>query len=156
MDTLPATSITWDPRLPLDIALNESSVTGRHLYTDEALIARYDLTQADYDLIRQLPAFRAQVREAIQELQANGLTVKRKSSALFEYYLDTSVPLMMQSDYTDAKTKLEIIKFLGQVAGKDGKADAEQVSSAPALPTLNIILQTAPGTPQIERVVSEQ
>ena len=154
MDTLPATSLTWDARLPLDIALNESSVTGRHLYTSEELIARYNLTSREFVNLQKLPAFRQQVREAIQELQENGLTVKRKASALFEFYIDMSVPALMESNYTDAKTKLDIIKFLGQVAGKDGKEAAGEATTSVQMPSLNIILQTAPAP--VQRVVSEQ
>lgn len=143
MPDITATTISWDARLPLDIALNLSSVTQRQLYSDEDLIERYGLSKEQLDAIQQLPAFRKDVLDARHELAANGLTIKRKATALFEYYLDTSVPEMMGGTYTDPKTKLEIIKFLGQVAGKDGKAElaAEQVAQ---IPTLNITLQTAP------------
>ena len=77
---------------------------------------------------------------------------------MFEYYIDDTVPLLMKSDYCDPKTKLEIIKFLGQVAGKDGKTGEDAPSTAPvAMPTLNIILQQ-PAAPakSIDHVVSEQ
>ena len=153
-----APNLKWDARLPLDIAINESSVTKRPVYTTEQLLNTYGIDQAYFDVIRSLPAFRAQVREAIQEIQNNGLTVKRKATALFEFYIDETVPLLMNSSYCDAKTKLDIIKFLGQVAQKDGKTgDDAPVAATVAAPTLNIILQQH-GIPSntVERVISEQ
>lgn len=150
-------TLTWHPQLPLDIAMNESSVTGRKVHEDAELLNAYGMTQESFDIIRTLPAFRAQVRAAILELKNNGLTVRRKAGALFEFYIDTTIPSLMNSDYCEAKVKLDIIKFLGQVAGKDGKA-VEDGASAPivASPTLNIILQTAQPVASLERVVAEQ
>lgn len=159
MDTNLLPSLTWHPQLPLDIAINESSVTGRKVHEDDELLRAYGLSQADYDIIRALPAFRQQVRDAIVELKTNGVTVRRKAGMLFEFYIDTTVPALMTSDYCDAKVKLDIIKFLGQVAGKDGKAEQEAagaVAATVAAPTLNIILQTAPVAARIENVISEQ
>lgn len=157
MTTDIAPILKWDPRLPLDIAMNESSVTGRHIYTDAQLLNTYGMEQGHYDTIRALPAFREQVRNAILELKTNGLTVKRKATALFEFYIDTTVATLMESDYCDAKTKLDIIKFLGQVAGKDGKTgDDAPGTPIVAAPTLNIILQTAPAQIPPGLVVSEQ
>lgn len=143
LKTYPAIQTSWSPALVVDIAINEAS-SGAPLYTNEDLCEMYNLSIEEFEELRTLSAFKKDVRDALIEVRANGLTPKKKMAILYEYILDNQIPQWLADDEFPATEKVKIFVHLGKGSGLVVDKPEEK-STASQVPTLNIILtQEAP------------
>lgn len=151
----PALVNSWPVGLAAECAINSMAV-GAAIMDDDDLCKQFDLDQAQLESIRANPAFRAEVRENVSQLKDKFATIRRKAKIGFEYYLDTMVPELLNSD-ASADVKLKTIQYLGKVAGLDTAdkiaetelAKANNQQSVSNTPQIQIVLTTAaPSQPQ--------
>lgn len=157
--TLPV-SLTWDPRLPLDLAINQSPGATDPMYSDSDILARYGLNQDELNALRSSETFQEAVRLAVLDFDENGANLARKARAMFEFYMDNAVPEIMSNGRVDPKVKKDLLEFLAKVAKVDTKSAPEGSTALPGgaiAPSLNITLQVSqpPSAPE-PRIISEQ
>lgn len=139
--TFPSAQTSWSPALVIDIAINETSLNGPLMSTED-LCERYGLSEDEFAELKQLSAFKKDVREAIVEVKQNGLTPKKKMAIMYEYVMDTLMPEWLTNPDFPATEKVKIFVHLGKGSGlvvdKPVEDKKDQVNLQ--MPTLNIIL----------------
>jgi hypothetical protein len=103
-----APSLGWDPRLPLDIALD--------IEEPDALCVRYGITLDVLNDYMCRPAFHLQVAQFKKELQETGEGFKAKARVQAEQLMDTSFA-MAQNPETPASVRADLIKATVEWAG---------------------------------------
>ena len=134
------------------MAHHDSSV-GTPLYNLEEICDHFDITLDQLETFRQLPAFRAEVRAAILELQDTNSTIRRKVRKQTELYFDTLVPKWLIDESFNNAEKVKLLTLMTKVAkliddpAEKAKVEAEVAAKSPqqSAPTLNLYLTTAPG-----------
>ncbi len=101
-------TLGWDPRLPLDVALD---IDG-----PEELSLRYGLTIEQLNEHLCTPAFHVQVAHFRKELQENGEAFRAKARVQAEMLMETSF-LMAQNEQTPASVRADLIKSTVEWAG---------------------------------------
>jgi hypothetical protein len=71
--------IPWPVKLPIDLALGGEPT--------EDTLARFEISQSDYDRWVAMPAFRKALSDASKEIRENGVTFKRLCGRIAEDYL---------------------------------------------------------------------
>jgi len=108
MSTLTAPTLGWDPRLPLDVALD--------IEDPEVLCTRYGLSYEQFNDIRCTPSFHLQVAQFKKELQETGEGFRAKARVQAEILMETSF-LMAQNKETPASVRADLIKSTVEWAG---------------------------------------
>ena len=143
--SFPAAQTQWSPALVVDIAINETSLTGP-VYSIEDLCSLYHLTEEEFLQLKNIPAFKKEVRDAIIEVKQNGLTPKKKMAIMYEYILSQQVPIWLTDADFPATGKVKLFVHLGKGSGLvvDKPPELNNTINL-GMPTLNIILtQEAP------------
>ena len=130
-------SLGWPPSLPLELALAQQSV--------REICTAYGIDKFEYARLRNDPAFRRAVTQAIDTLQEDGASFKLKARAQSEELLKTSWALIHKPlDQVSASVKAQLIMFTVRCAGLDAsveqKARAQATAQAAALTALTINL----------------
>ena len=106
---------TWEPRLPLEIALGIDDPVD--------VAVRYNLSTEDLNALLCTPAFQAQVANYRKDLHENGEVFRAKARVQAELLLDKSF-LMINDPNTPANVKADLIKSTVEWSGlkPSGKA----------------------------------
>jgi hypothetical protein len=143
----------WPSSLPLEIAHYESA-QGIPLYTLDEIANHFGVTPEHLERYRELPAFRAEVRACIQELQDTNSLIRRKVRKQAEYYFDHLVPKWLSDEDWPPSEKVKILTLLAKTAkviddpADKARAEAEAAAKNPqtqSTPTLTLILQSPQG-----------
>lgn len=148
----PALTNSWPVGLAAECAINSMAV-GQAIMDDDDLCKQFNLSLEQLDCIRANPAFRAEVRENLNQIKDKFATIRRKAKIGFEFYIDNLVPQLLDHPGTSADVKLKIVQYLGKVSGLDAAdkvAEAELAktqNSVSSVPSINITLTQAPTQP---------
>jgi hypothetical protein len=109
----------WDPRLVVDLALAIDPL--------EEILQRFTLTEAHYERLLTIPAFRRDLALTMRELRENGVTFSKKAAVQAEAYL-LDLDEMVQDRSIAASTRLDAIKSVvawGKLDPKNDKATGD-------------------------------
>lgn len=110
----------WDPRLILDLAIAVEDT--------EAILARYDLSEYDYNNLLKTTSFRRDLAMTMREVRENGLSFRHKARVQAESYLEV-LDSLVYSDSTPSGVRLDGIKQAvawGDLVPKETKGDGGQ------------------------------
>ena len=110
----------WDPRLVLDLAIAVDDLS--------VILARYDLSEAEFNLLSDTPVFRRELALAMRDARENGVGFQVKAKIQAESYLSVLDSLVYDSN-TPASVRLECIRSAvqwGALLPKEAKADSTQ------------------------------
>ena len=110
----------WDPRLVLDLAIAVDDLS--------VILARYDLTEAEFNLLSDTPVFRRELALAMRDARENGVGFQVKAKIQAESYLSVLDALVYDNN-TPASVRLECIRSAvqwGALLPKEAKADSTQ------------------------------
>jgi hypothetical protein len=106
----PAAMAPYPVGLSLDIALESAPLLN--------ILDSYGLTQDDYKVITQNPAFQRELADHRESLKIEGWSFRKKAQAQAEVYLDLIFG-MVNSPQTPANIKADLIKSTVKWAGND-------------------------------------
>lgn len=98
----------WDPRLPLDVALN--------IYSPDEIASRYGLELEQFNDFLCTPAFHMQVAQFKKELEETGEGFRAKARVQAEILMETSFVMAQNAD-TPASVRADLIKSTVEWAG---------------------------------------
>lgn len=110
-----ANEITFDPRLPFELALGVSNV--------RATFLKYGYDDAQARVLLADPVFGAKVREYKAEITEKGLSFKLKAKLQAEDFLTVSYMLVNNSE-TPAPVRADLIKWTAKMAGLEPAPNA--------------------------------
>jgi hypothetical protein len=113
-EVIPSTNI-WDPRLILDLAIGVDGL--------EEILPRYDLTEEEFTILSDIPAFRRELAMAMRDAREYGLPFTKKAKVQAESYLEV-LDHLVYSDLTPANVRLEAIRSTVRWAGLEPKETA--------------------------------
>ena len=126
----PATIPSWPPTLPIEVALQSSSI--------KAICEGYGLTRGDWDRLRADANFVKDVQTAAEELKKDGMTFKFKARLQSEELLKTAWRMIHdEKGVVPATVRADLIKFTIRVAGLDASKEQGQ-NAGPGGTALNI------------------
>lgn len=112
----PATIPSWPPTLPIEVALQTSSI--------RTICESYGLTKADWDRLRADDNFVRDVATAAEELRKDGMTFKMKARLQSEELLKTAWRMIHdQKGLVPATVRADLIKFIIKAAGLDASKE---------------------------------
>lgn len=156
LPAIDADNLPFDQMLAYAIAENRVANPEYLPWTEEELCEQFDIT---IDILRQLKQskkFAKAVTIAVADLKRNSGAIEAKARQLYEHYQDTLIPAMMEDDKINPAEKVKLLTLLAKTAKVFQENNISSGSpSAPAMPTLNIILTQAPAPapqPQIKDV----
>jgi hypothetical protein len=114
----------WDPRLILDLAIGIDEIT--------TILPRYDLTEAEFNLLSETPVFRRELAMAMREARENGLPFANKAKFQAESYLEVLDELVYSAE-TPASVRLEAIRSTVKWARLEQPTGAEAQGNAPQI-----------------------
>jgi hypothetical protein len=112
--------IPWPVKLPIDLALGGEPT--------EDTLARFEVTQSDYDRWLAMPAFRKALSDASKEIRENGVTFKRLCGRIAEDYLG-ELDTALHDPKVGLALKLSAFNTITKLAGldpKDEKTDSSK------------------------------
>lgn len=112
----PASTNQWDPRLMMDLALGLEDL--------QEVLARYQLTEQEYNRLCTIPSFKQELLLTIRDVQADGVTFQRKAKIQAEAYLDILDDLVYDEDMVGS-TRLSAIQSIVKWAGLEPKETKE-------------------------------
>jgi hypothetical protein len=121
METLPASTNRWDPRLILDLAVAIDPL--------EDILQRYSLSQDEFDLLAKTQAFRRELAGTIRDARENGITFASKAKFQAESYLEV-LDQIVHDATTPASTRLEAIRSTVRWGGLEPKEQKEDATTA--------------------------
>jgi tetrahydromethanopterin S-methyltransferase subunit F len=142
-----------------EVALDLSSLSA-HIATElaaglsdaEAVRERYDITLEQWDVLRRNPTFREMVKDAITKLRGDlnaGKRITLKSEIALEDSIGT-LYLMANDSQIPAAARVEAIKTMAGLAGRNMKGEAGAVGGGGSGFAINIQINTG----SEEKVVS--
>lgn len=130
----PALVNSWPSGLSIEVGLNDlAAQTGAIIMSDEDICRQFDISLAQLESYKKHPAFKAEVRENLNQIRDSNATIKRKAKASLEYYMDTYQAQWLASD-ASLGDKLKLMQFIAKLAGIDA---AEKAAEAAALAEAN-------------------
>lgn len=113
---------------------------------------RYDISEAQWDILRKNPVFREMLREALVKLRGD-LNAGKRITLKSEIALEDSIPVlytMAHDSQIPAASRVEAVKTMAALAGRNMKGEASPISAAGGGFAINIQINT--GTE--EKVIS--
>ena len=117
----------WDHRMTYELALALDPVS--------EILARYHVTEKDFQRFRKQPAFMQQIVDYRAEIREKGLTFRAKAKIMAEDLLGTAYELI-HSPATPANVKADLIKWTSKVAALDPQPNQHQQDSNQFLPAI--------------------
>lgn len=109
----------WPATLPVEVALRAAPI--------RSICESYNITQAEWDVLRLDPVFQGEVREANELLKKDGMSFKLKARMQAEALLQSAWKLIhapADNELTvPAVVRADLIKFIIRAAGLDGSKD---------------------------------
>lgn len=96
----------------------------------EKLWPRYGLSKVEWDTLRRSKEFRVLVEHYMAEMQKDGTSFRNKAGVLAEELLFVAHSIAANSD-NGSDTRMEALKWLAKVSGKDESANKTPASNAP-------------------------
>jgi len=109
----------WPPTLPVEIALKTATI--------KELCEEYNISRADWLIIKETPAFQAEVVNAIDMLRKDGMDFKMRAQLQSKELLKRIWEMTHASfDIVPPSVQADLIKFTVKAAGLDASKDQAQ------------------------------
>lgn len=96
----------------------------------EKLYPRYGLSKVEWDQLRRSKEFRVLVETYLAAMTKDGTTFRNKAGVLAEELLYVAHSVAVNTE-NSADTRMEAVKWLAKVSGKDESANKTPASNAP-------------------------
>jgi hypothetical protein len=114
----------YPPALPVEIALQE--------HDPEFICSEYGIDAAEWDRIRVLPRFVADVSARLIELESEGASFRMKARLQAEAFLEDNFD-MVKDEKTPLDVKVRIIQNTIKVAGLDASKEQSGAAAGSAI-----------------------
>lgn len=125
-------NVGWPPGLPFELALRQAKPS--------EVCASYGLAKSDYDRLCQNPLFIAALEQAVEAVEKEGVTFRRKAQVQAEELLKTSWSLIHDENVAD-NVRADLLKWTMRIAGYDASLDQKAATAnAQAVNALQIVI----------------
>jgi len=110
---------------------------------------KYEITDAQWNVLRRSAAFRNMLKEAVQDWSGD-LNAGKRITKKAEIMLEDSLPVLhaiTHNDETPSQHRLESVKQMAALAGRNAREAAGQGGGADGKATINIIIDTGKAEP---------
>jgi len=120
----PKSTNLYDPRMILDLAIGLEDLT--------VILPRYNLSEAEFNILSETPVFRRELAMAMREARENGLPFANKAKFQAESYLEVLDELVYSAE-TPASVRLEAIRSTVKWARLEVEKGTEGTGNAPQI-----------------------
>jgi hypothetical protein len=107
--------LAYPPTLPIEVALKTAPL--------KDICAAYNISRADWDVLRAHPVFIEDLKKAVELLKKEGMSFKMRARLQSEGLLETAWNMIHAKPVEDvpANVKADLLKFVVRCAGLEGE-----------------------------------